>query len=218
MLGRTAFDKIWDEHLIADLGGGAGLVAIDRVLLHERTGGVALKSLAAAGRAVRAPNQAFATMDHIVDTFPGRGDKTLMPSGTEFITETRHAANAAGITLFDIGDDRQGIVHVISPEQGIVLPGLTLVCPDSHACTQGALGALAWGIGSTEAEHALATTTLRVKKPTTMRVTVDGVLAQGVTAKDLALTLLERYGAGGSKARSSSMRAKRCGRWRWKRA
>jgi 3-isopropylmalate/(R)-2-methylmalate dehydratase large subunit len=196
-LGRTAFAKIWDQHQIADLGGGVGLVAIDRVLLHERTGAVALKSLAAAGRSVRAPRQAFATMDHIVDTFPGRGDDTLMPSGREFITETRHAANAAGITLFDIGDPRQGIVHVISPEQAIVLPGLTLVCPDSHTCTQGALGALAWGIGSTEAEHALATTTLRVNKPKTMRVNVSGVLAPGVTAKDLALTLLGRHGSGG---------------------
>jgi 3-isopropylmalate/(R)-2-methylmalate dehydratase large subunit len=194
---RTMFEKLWDQHHVADLGGGTGLVLIDRVLLHERTGGVALESLATAGRAVLAPAQAFATMDHVVDTLPGRTDRTIVPTGTAFITATRNAANAAGITLFDLGDVRQGIVHVISPEQGIVLPGLTLVCPDSHTCSQGALGALAWGIGSTEAEHALATGTLRVTRPKTMRVTINGVLRVGVTAKDLALHLLARFGAAG---------------------
>ena len=196
---RTIFEKIWDQHSIADLGEGTGLVLIDRVLLHERTGGVALESLAAAGRSVVAPRQAFATMDHVVDTLPGRTDRTIMPTGTAFITATRAAARAAGITLFDLGDVRQGIVHVISPEQAIVLPGLTLVCPDSHTCSQGALGALAWGIGSTEAEHALATSTLRVKRPKTMRVKVDGQLAPGVTAKDLALHLIARFGSAGAK-------------------
>ncbi len=195
----TIFEKIWDRHLVEDLGAGTGLVLIDRVLLHERTGGVALESLAQAGRAVAAPTHVFATMDHVVDTLPGRTDRTIMPTGTAFITATRAAANAAGITLFDLGDPRQGIVHVISPEQAIVLPGLTLVCPDSHTCSQGALGALAWGIGSSEAEHALATTTLRVKRPKTMRITVDGTLAPGVTPKDLALHLLARFGAGGGK-------------------
>jgi 3-isopropylmalate/(R)-2-methylmalate dehydratase large subunit len=105
----------------------------------------------------------------------------------------------AGVRLFDLGDPNQGIVHVISPELGIVLPGLTLVCPDSHTCSQGALGALAWGIGSTQAEHALATSTLRVEKPRTMRITIDGCLSPGVTAKDLALHLLGRFGVGGGK-------------------
>src|SRR3546814_10332984 len=125
-----------------------------------------------------APRQAFAVMDQIVDTLPGRSDRTLMPTGTAFITETRAAARAAGIALFDLGDERQGICHVISPEQAIVLPGATLVCPDSHTGTQGAFGALAWGIGSSAAEHALATGTLRVRKPATMRVTVTGRLAE----------------------------------------
>jgi 3-isopropylmalate/(R)-2-methylmalate dehydratase large subunit len=198
-MGKTIFEKIWDRHLIDDLGSGTGLVLIDRVLLHERTGGVALESLAAARRAVAAPNQVFATMDHVVDTLPGRTDRTIMPTGTAFITATRAAAKAAGITLFDLGDPRQGIVHVISPEQAIVLPGLTLVCPDSHTCSQGALGALAWGIGSSEAEHALATSTLRVMRPKTMRITIDGRLAAGVTAKDLALHLLARFGSSGAK-------------------
>lgn len=196
---RSLFDKLWDGHLVADLGEGTGLLLVDRVLLHERTGGVALESLAAAGRPVNAPRQAFATMDHVVDTLPGRTDKTMVPTGTAFITATRNAAHAAGITLFDLGDPRQGIVHVISPEQAIVLPGLTLVCPDSHTCSQGALGALAWGIGSTEAEHALATSTLRVRRPKTMRVTIEGILRPGVTAKDLALHLLAHFGAEGAK-------------------
>lgn len=193
----TIIEKIWNEHQIADLGDGSCLIYIDRVFLHERTGSVALKGLEASGRHVRNPEQAFCTMDHIVDTFPGRTDKTTMPGGTAFIQTTRAAANAAGINLFDLSDQRQGIAHVISPEQGIALPGVTLVCPDSHTGTLGGLGALAWGIGSTEAEHALATKTLVVKKPKTMRVNFDGELPQGVTAKDMILTLIGEHTASG---------------------
>ena len=196
-MGRTLIEKLWDAHTVADLGDDATLLYMDRVFLHERTGSVSLKGLEAAGRAVRNPEQVFCTMDHIVDTFPGRGDDTLMPSGKNFITTTREAANAAGITLFDISDDRQGIVHVVSAEQGITLPGLTQVCPDSHTCTLGALGALAWGIGSTEGEHALATKTLAVNKPKSMRVTFDGTLGYGVTAKDMILYLIGHYTAAG---------------------
>ena len=196
---RTLAGAIWDEHVVARLGSGSDLLSIDRVLLHERTGGVALQSLDEAGRSVLAPRQVFATMDHIVDTFPGRTDDTLMPTGKAFLTATREGARRHGITLFDLHDPRQGIVHVISPEQGIVLPGVTLVCPDSHTCTQGAFGALAWGIGSTEAEHALATMTLRLARPLDMRVTIEGVLASGVTAKDLALYIIRRLGSGGAK-------------------
>ncbi len=197
-VATTLFEKIWTDHLIMDAEGGA-LILIDRILLHERTGGVALQSLASAGRRVLAPDSAFATMDHVVDTLPGRTDRTLMPTGSQFIEATRRETRAAGIRLFDIGDAAQGIVHVMSPEQGIVLPGLTLVCPDSHTGTQGALGALAWGIGSSEAEHALATQTLRVAKPESMRIRVDGDLAHGVTAKDLALYIIGRHGARGAK-------------------
>jgi len=196
-MARTIIDKLWDEHVVADLGNGASLLYIDRIFLHERTGSVALKGLAAANRHVRNPEQVFCTMDHIVDTLPGRGDATRMPGGSEFITQTRAAARAAGITLFDIGDDRQGIVHVISPEQGIALPGVTLVCPDSHTCTLGGIGALAWGIGSTEAEHALATKTLAVRKPHSMRIDFRGRLAPGVTAKDMILALIGAHGASG---------------------
>jgi 3-isopropylmalate/(R)-2-methylmalate dehydratase large subunit len=194
---QTIIEKIWDQHQIADLGDGTCLLYIDRVFLHERTGSVALKSLEAAGRPVRNPEQVFCTMDHIVDTLPGRSDETLMPGGTAFIQTTRQAALDAGINLFDLDDQRQGIVHVVSPEQGIALPGLTLVCPDSHTGTLGGLGALAWGIGSTEAEHALATKTLVVKKPKTMRVNFTGSLKAGITAKDMILKLIGEQTASG---------------------
>ncbi len=196
-MGRTIIDKLWAEHRVADLGDGTSLLYIDRVFLHERTGSVALKELAAAHRRVRNPEQVFCTMDHIVDTFPGRGDATRVPGGTAFITETRAAARAAGINLFDLGDDRQGIVHVVSPEQGIALPGVTLVCPDSHTCTLGGIGALAWGIGTTEAEHALATKTLVVRRPQSMRVRFEGTLAPGVSAKDMILKLIATHTAAG---------------------
>jgi len=193
----TIIEKIWNEHQIADLGDGTCLIYIDRVFLHERTGSVALKGLEATNRAVRNPEQAFCTMDHIVDTFPGRSDETTMPGGKDFIQTTRAAANAAGINLFDLGDQRQGIAHVISSEQGIALPGVTLVCPDSHTGTLGGIGALAWGIGSTEAEHALATKTLVVKKPKTMRENFEGELPLGVTAKDMILKLIGEHTASG---------------------
>lgn len=175
------------------------MIAIDRIFLHERTGAAALNSLKAAGRPVADPSRVFCVMDHIVDTRPGRGDQTLMPGGQAFITETRAAATEAGITLFDVTDPDQGIVHVISPELGIILPGCTLIAPDSHTCTQGAFGALAWGIGSSEAEHAMATGTLRLTRPKTMRVTFTGKLAPGATPKDMILTLIARHGAGGGK-------------------
>lgn len=154
-----------------------------------------------AGRRPLDPARIFAVMDHIVDTRPGRGTRdhggTLMPGGAAFITETRAACHDAGITLFDVADPDQGIVHVISPELGIVLPGLTLIAPDSHSCTQGAFGALAWGIGSSEAEHAMTTGTLRVARPQTMRVTFTGRARHGVTAKDMILALIAAHGAGG---------------------
>ena len=194
---QSLFEKLWRQHVVAEMSGGAALIAIDRIFLHERTGSIALKSLRESGRTVRDPRRVFCTMDHIVDTFPGRGDDTRMPGGKAFILETRSAAREAGIRLFDVRDADQGIVHVISPELGIVLPGATVVCPDSHTCTQGAMGALAWGIGSTEAEHALVTGTLRVNKPKSMRVRFDGCLSAGVGAKDLSLLLISRFGSAG---------------------
>jgi len=174
-------------------------LAIDRVFLHERTGAAALNSLTDAGRTIVDPSRVFAVTDHIVDTRPGRTDQTLMPGGQAFITDTREAAKAAGITLFDVNDPDQGIIHVISPELGIVLPGCTLIAPDSHTCTQGAFGALAWGIGSSDAEHAMATGTLRLNKPKSMRVVFSGKLSAGVTSKDMIMTLIAQYSAAGGK-------------------
>lgn len=194
---NTLFEKIWQDHLIADLGDGSSLLHIDRVFLHERTGSIALRGMAEKRRQVRNPGQVFCTMDHIIDTFPGRGDETTMPGGRQFITRTRRETKRAGITLFDINDPRQGISHVISAEQGIALPGLTVVCPDSHTCTLGALGAMAWGIGSSDCEHSLATETLRVVKPGQMGVYLQGGLSAGVTAKDVILHLIGKYSASG---------------------
>lgn len=199
-MALTLFDKLWNEHLVESQEDGTDLVYIDRIFLHERTGSIALSSLQADGREVFCPEQVFCCMDHIVDTYPDRSDDTTMPSGRDFIVATRSHSHAAGITLFDLDDPRQGIVHVVSPEQGIVQPGMSLVCPDSHTCTQGAMGALAWGIGSSEAEHALATKTLRVKRPRTMRVSFEGELPAGVSAKDMILHLIASHGANGGSA------------------
>jgi len=196
-MAKTLFDKLWSDHEVAKLEDNVSLLYIDRIFLHERTGSIALESLANDGRVVRNPEKVFCTMDHIVDTHAGRTDETLVPGGTQFIQSTRAASIAAGIKLFDITDPWQGIAHVISPELGIVQPGCTLICPDSHTCSQGALGALAWGVGSSEAEHAMATNTLVVKKPNTMRVNFVGELPLGLTAKDLILHLISKHGASG---------------------
>lgn len=196
-MAKNLLDKLLDSHTVKTLDADHRMIYIDRIFLHERTGSIALKSLAASNRTVQRPEQVFCTMDHIVDTHPGRGDKTQMPSGHLFIEATRHSTAQAGIRLFDIGDANQGIAHVVSAEQGIALPGCTMVCPDSHTCTLGGLGALAWGIGSTEAEHALATKTLVLKKAQAMRVTFNGKLSAGVTAKDMILHLIAAHGANG---------------------
>ena len=198
-MATTLFDKIWDTHEVRELPDRSSLVYVDRVFLHERTGGVALASLADRQRAVRNPRHVFATMDHILDTFPGRGDKTLVPGGEAFIRTMREKALETGIALFDIDDARHGITHLISAEQGITLPGLVVACPDSHTCTLGALGAIGWGIGSSDCEHVLATETLRSAKPGQLRVWFDGTLGPGVTAKDMVLHLIARYGAAGAR-------------------
>jgi 3-isopropylmalate/(R)-2-methylmalate dehydratase large subunit len=197
-MGRTLFDKIWDAHLVRDLDDGSSIIYLDRVFMHERTGSVALTSLAEQGRAVRNPKHVFATMDHILDTLPGRGDATLVPGGEAFIKTMRAAAIAADVTLFDIDDARHGISHLISAEQAITLPGLIVACPDSHTCTLGALGAIGWGVGTSDCEHAVATETLRANKPRQLRVRFVGELANGVTAKDMILHLIGRYSASGA--------------------
>ena len=196
-MSRTLFEKLWKIHEVALFDNGESLIRIDRVFLHERTGSIALKGLEVKGRSVANPKHVFCTMDHIVDTMPGRGDSTQMPSGKDFITATRSSARRADIELFDLDSQFQGIVHVISPELGIALPGSTVVCPDSHTCTLGGIGALAWGIGSSEAEHAMATNTLRVKKPKTLRVNFEGAKPPSVTAKDMILHLISCFGSDG---------------------
>lgn len=200
MIQQTAFEKLWAAHKVCDAGDGYDLLAIDRLLLHERTGGVALKSLQENGYTVRDPKRVFCIMDHVVSYNPERArDESRMPGGEVFIKETRDMALKAGLHLIDTDDVNQGIVHVVAPELGIAGPGLSLLCPDSHTCSLGALGAMAWGIGSSEAEHVLATGVLRAKQPRLMRVHMTGNLLPGVTAKDLALALIAEYGAQGGR-------------------
>jgi 3-isopropylmalate/(R)-2-methylmalate dehydratase large subunit len=193
--GRTVIDRIWDAHVVTDLGDGRALLHIDRIFLHERTGPALLGGLAAAGRRPAHPELVFGVMDHTVDTQPTRSESKA--GGGAFIESFRQRTAQAGIRVFDLDDPRQGIVHVVSPEQGIVLPGCTLVCPDSHTCTLGGIGALAWGIGSTEGEHAVATQTLVRPTPRRMKIRFDGRLPAGVGAKDLVLALIARFGVKG---------------------
>jgi 3-isopropylmalate/(R)-2-methylmalate dehydratase large subunit len=197
--GRSVLDKIWDQHVVAELDDGTSLLHIDRVLLHERSGAVALRSMRDDNRQLYDSSLVFGTMDHVVDTRPGRGDLTPIPSGEMFIRGFREEAVARGIALFDVGDPEQGISHVVFPELGIALPGATMVCADSHTCTLGGIGGLAWGVGVTEMEHALSTQTLAVKRPSAMLARFDGAPAAGVCAKDLVLALIARVGAAGGR-------------------
>jgi 3-isopropylmalate/(R)-2-methylmalate dehydratase large subunit len=191
---RTMLDKIWARHVVAEGPGGHVLLYIDRHLLHEGSTH-AFQRLAAAGRRVRRPDLTFATADHYVLTQPGA---PAADAGTRAMVQTLARATAEhGVVYFGEGDDRRGIVHVVGPEQGLTLPGLTLVCGDSHTATHGAFGCLAFGIGSTEVEHVLATQTLWQRRPRAMRVTIDGRLGFGVTAKDVVLALIATIGAGG---------------------
>jgi 3-isopropylmalate/(R)-2-methylmalate dehydratase large subunit len=190
------FDKIWDRHVVADLGEGWALLHIDRHLLHDLSGGRALEVLEERGLTARNPELAFATPDHAVSSAPGRTAASYAPGA--LLHEGLRARTAANnIAFFDLGQDGQGIVHVMAPELGIVLPGVTLICGDSHTCTNGALGALAFGVGSSELTHALATQTLRQRKPRRMRVRFEGATSPHVGPKDL---ILHAIGALGAKA------------------
>lgn len=193
----TAAEKIWNDHLVAEIDSETSLLHLDRIFLHERSGPFALRGLQEKGKAIRHPELVFGTMDHVIDTTPGRSDATKFKGGTDFIRAFRDGTRHSGITIFDIDDPRQGIVHVVSPEQGIALPGCTFFCPDSHTCTLGGIGALAWGGGATETQHALATQTLVAKRRKQMRIRFDGSLQPHVVAKDLILALIGRHGAGG---------------------
>ncbi len=197
MNALTVIDKIWRAHRIKELDGHRSLLFIDRIFLHERTGPALLAGLEAAGRKPAHPELVFGITDHVVDTSPARSDATQSAMGLGFIQALRDSTRKAGIRLFDLHDAHQGIVHVVSPEQGIALPGCTLVCPDSHTGTVGGIGALAWGIGSTEGEHAVATQTLVRPWPRRMRVRFDGAQTPHVSAKDMVMALIARFGATG---------------------
>ncbi|MGP1613452.1 MAG: 3-isopropylmalate dehydratase large subunit [Pollutimonas bauzanensis] len=193
-MANTLFDKIWDAHEVALLPGGTSLLHVDRHLMHELTGVEAIRTLERRRAAIRNPGLTFATLDHVTSTRPGRraGDE---PWSTAMVDALRRQAADKGIRLFDIDDGRQGIVHVIGPERGLTLPGLSIVCADSHTCTHGAFGALAWGIGSSELVHVLATQTIRQTRPRTMRVNFVGAAGLGLTAKDMILHLIGLLGA-----------------------
>jgi 3-isopropylmalate/(R)-2-methylmalate dehydratase large subunit len=196
MSGRTFLDKVWSEHVIAPLGGQADLLQIDRLVLHELSGSQAVRALAEAGRKPIAREQVYTVIEHLISTRPGRGpNESPSPSGAAMIDTTRRASREWGFHFIDYDDPRQGIAHVVAPEQGIAFPGATLVCCDSHTSTVGGVGALAWGIGASEAEHVLATQALAQDRPRTMRVNFHGRLAPGVTAKDMALALIAQVGA-----------------------
>ena len=192
----TLFDKVWDAHVVDELPGGGALLYIDRHLVHEVTSPQAFDGLREAGRAVRRPDLTFATVDHNVPT-DGRPIDESTLSGKQ-LAALAHNCQEFGVRLFGYKEARQGIVHVIGPQLGITLPGVTLVCGDSHTSTHGAFGALAFGIGTTEVEHVLATQTLRSgPKPKSLGIQIDGEATPGITAKDVILALIRKLGAGG---------------------
>jgi len=194
---RTLLDKLWDAHVVAELEDGRTLIYIDRHLVHEVTSPQAFEGLRLSGRTVRRPDLTFATVDHNVPTSATRHLPIAEPLARQQVETLRDNAAAFGVTLYDFDSGRQGIVHVIGPELGLTLPGTTIVCGDSHTSTHGAFGALAFGIGTSEVEHVLATQCLAQQKPRAMRVSFTGTLSNGVTAKDVALTLMGRLGVSG---------------------
>ena len=192
---RTLYDKIWDDHVI-ETSGGSSLIYIDRHLVHEVTSPQAFEGLRMAGRKVRAPERTLAVVDHNIQT-TDRSKGIADPESRQQVETLATNAREFGIEYYDEFDHRQGIVHIIGPEQGFTLPGTTIVCGDSHTSTHGAFGALAHGIGTSEVEHVLATQTLIQTKAKNMRVSVDGALPEGVTAKDIILADHRRDRHGG---------------------
>ncbi len=193
---RTLYDKIWDDHLIEEEPSGVSLIYIDRHIVHEVTSPQAFEALRLNRRRVRAPDKTLCVVDHNIPTI----DRHLPNPDPESFAQIAYLAENAkefGLEYFDEFDRRQGIVHIIGPEQGFTLPGVTLVCGDSHTATNGAFGALAYGIGTSEVEHVLATQTLIQKKSKNMRAVVDGKLPPGVTAKDIILAIIGEIGTAG---------------------
>ena len=193
---RTLYDKIWTDHLVDEEPGGTCLIYIDRHLVHEVTSPQAFEGLRLADRKVHAPDKTLCVVDHNVPTTDRRA-KNPDPESEQQIAYLADNAKFFGLEYFDEFDKRQGIVHIIGPEQGFTLPGTTIVCGDSHTGTHGAFGALAYGIGTSEVEHVLATQTLIQNKSKNMRAVVDGKLLQGVTAKDIILAIIGEIGTAG---------------------
>jgi len=194
---RTMFEKIWQRHVVVDRDDGYTLLYIDRHLMHDGSA-AGFARLRERGQKLRRPDRSFATPDHYVLSSSRAIADIPDPHHRRLVEEIRQNATDYGVTLFDLGDERQGIAHVVGPEQGVTQPGLTLVCGDSHTSTHGALGALAFGIGSSEVTHVMATQCLWQRKPKAMRVMVEGKLGAGVTAKDMILAIIARIGAAGA--------------------
>ena len=194
---RTLFDKIWDAHLVKEVEDGTAIIYIDRHLVHEVTSPQAFEGLRMAGRKVRSPERTLAVPDHNVPTTADRLTVIEDEEGRLQLETLKKNVADFGVPYIPIEDIRQGIVHIIGPEQGLTQPGMTVVCGDSHTATHGAFGALAFGIGTSEVEHVLATQTLPMKRPANMRVTVEGALKNGVTAKDLILAIIGKIGTAG---------------------
>src|ERR1041385_7395616 len=195
---ETLFEKIWNAHRVAERADGRELIYIDRHVLHELHAPHSFEVLEKQQRPVRRPDLTFSAQDHTVSTRPGRSDDTN-PSGAAFIRAMREGSAKNGIKVFDLGDPDQGISHVVAPELGMVLPGATHAVPDSHASTVGGLGALAFGVGTTELGHILATQVMAVKRPKRLRARLDGRLAPHVSAKDVALRLIAELGVAGAR-------------------
>ncbi len=193
---RTLYDKIWDDHVIETKAEGSSLLYIDRHLVHEVTSPQAFEGLRMSGRKVRAPEKTLAVVDHNIQT-TDRSRGIADPESRLQVEQLAENAREFGIEYYNEFDPRQGVVHIIGPEQGFTLPGTTIVCGDSHTSTHGAFGALAHGIGTSEVEHVLATQTLIQSKAKNMRVTVDGALKDGVTAKDIILAIIGEIGTAG---------------------
>jgi 3-isopropylmalate/(R)-2-methylmalate dehydratase large subunit len=196
-MARTLYDKLFDAHVVDTLPDGTAILYIDRHLVHEVTSPQAFEALRAAGRPVRRPDLTIAVPDHNVPT-TDRGLAVAEPESALQLRTLEENVREFGVPYIPLTDERQGIVHIIGPEQGYSLPGLTIVCGDSHTSTHGAFGALAFGIGTSEVEHVLATQTLLQRRARTMRVTAHGRLGAGVSAKDLALAIIARVGTAGA--------------------
>src|SRR5579872_1891444 len=195
-MAKTLYDKIWDAHLVDAPPGETPVLYIDRHLVHEVTSAQAFEGLRDADRKVRRPELTLAVADHNVPT-TDRSRGIADPESAHSVATLERNAREFGIEFFGMNDIRQGIVHIIGPEQGWTLPGLIIVCGDSHTATHGAFGSLAFGIGTSEVEHVLATQTLLTTRAKNMRVTVDGKLPVGVTAKDMILTIIAKIGTAG---------------------